>query len=147
MTTIDELIERCRKAEGGDRELDAEIASIVRYHPYGPFHWLDRSPEAVYAPTHAGWLGFTLPGEGTPRDAWASHEYTSSIDAITALIEKELPGWDWGAECLHEDRSYGKVWVHGWHDDTVVEDSAPTAPLALCLAFLLAIQSKETSDA
>ncbi len=89
---LTELLGRVEAATGPDRELDAAIASMIRYHPYGPFHWLDKSPEAVYAPTHAGWMGFTLPGEDGPRDAWASPEYTASVDAAIALVERVLPG-------------------------------------------------------
>jgi len=93
MTDILALLARVEAATGPDRELDAVIASQFRYHPYGSFHWLDRSPEAVYAPTHSGWMGFTLPGEDTPRDTWRSLAYTSSLDATVALVEKMRPGW------------------------------------------------------
>lgn len=136
---LQDLLDRVKAASGPDRELDAEIACQLRCHPYGPFHWLDKSPEAVFAPTYAGWVGFTLPGEDAPRGAWASPEYTASIDAILALIERELSGHMGGFEPCLGRAFYGKIiLVSKQMTQLMTTAKGATPALALCAAFLAA---------
>lgn len=83
-----------KRLEAGEisRELDAEVAALYRYHPYGPYHWLDASPELAFRPTSNGWLGAYDDGKDTPRSAWAAPCYTTSLDAAVALVERVFPG-------------------------------------------------------
>lgn len=118
MTDLSDLIERVRKAEGTDRQLDYALFC----------HFAPMEVASAWHPLHG-------------------HKYTSSLDAITALIEKKLPGAKksltelvvgWSSSVLILDAVDGSAVAEDFHAD------APTAPLALCLAFLLAIQSQDT---
>jgi hypothetical protein len=71
--------------------------------------------------------------------------YTASLDAITALIERELPGW---AHCHIQEKLRGCIgYIHNnrnfhdtqqrWH-----ECRAATPALALCAAFAKAMAEK-----
>ena len=94
-------------------------------------------------------------------DARTAPEYTSSIDAVVALIERELPGWAWkeGTCCVsddawlapdfnspdHGDRlrqelSYAKIEAGDILDVGIDIDRRPSGnpALALLLAFLKA---------
>lgn len=68
--------------------------------------------------------------------------FTSSIDAAVSLAERVMPGWDWGAKSFGEDGAQGKVWKHGWHDDTVIYADHSSPVIALVLATLRALQQK-----
>lgn len=67
---------------------------------------------------------------------------TASIDAAVSLAERVMPGWDWGMQSFGEDGAQGKVWKHGWHDDTVVRAYHASPTIALVLATLRALQSR-----
>jgi hypothetical protein len=56
--------------------------------------------------------------------------FTASIDAITALIERELPGWDWSITKAYE---YCEATL--WRYDPVFRSTAASPALALCAAF------------
>lgn len=134
MTDLSELIERVRNATGPDRELDGEITTALGDGPGDGWELITHSP-GMFMMDAGRWIkGGRI---RTPKP------FTASLDAITALIEKKLPGWDWGASSLGDDGTFGEIWEHGWHDDTVVNTTHRTAPLALCLAFLLALQSQD----
>ena len=60
----------------------------------------------------------------------------TSLDAAMTLVPE---GWDWCAETFGEDGAHGKVWRHGWHDDTVIHSNAATPALALTAASLRAL--------
>lgn len=149
---LSELLERVKAATGPDRVLDAAISAHFRYHPYGPFHWLDKSPEAIFAPTHAGWVGFTLPGEDTPRDAWASPEYTASVDAALEFSERVLRGWV-VADLCQNSRHAGDPWgctLAVYFGSTPSKNKSassgydfPTASLAIIAATMTALISQE----
>jgi hypothetical protein len=114
MTTRDEwlaLAGRCETAKGPDRELDADILSA-----WAP---LDRNG------TKAGWRM-----DGEPGD-WAK-PYTASLDAITALIERELPGRD-----VHSGTFRGRANGMIMNADRTAGPwrEAATEPLARCAAF------------
>lgn len=71
---------------------------------------------------------------GYPEKPW---NYTGSIDAITALIERELPGWGFGS-VVHDPADKMAV-AHVGHDDhNTYGTSATTEALARCAAFLRA---------
>lgn len=66
------LAARCEQATGADREIDKEIVAALGYSWRGMAYW-DNATSTK-----------TLPGSGF---------YTHSIDAITALIARKLPGF------------------------------------------------------
>lgn len=94
MTDLHALKERLEKATGPDRELDADMCRMI-----------DPSAWARYRI----WAGMPCgaPEEVLERDAarWVD-KFTSSIDAITALIEREMPGAQIGFDPIffEEDR-------------------------------------------
>lgn len=78
--------------------------------------------------------------------------YTASLDAITALIERELPGWDFTI-CSHrfDGSEHGKPYadlasqrfIDGDADEEEwAEAMAASMPLALTAAFLSAMIAK-----
>lgn len=76
-------------------------------------------------------------------------KYTSSIDAALALAERVLPGWLVSIDQLKTGWRCGLV-EFDREADLVIDDydvEAPTAPLAIVLATLIAVQSSETSNA
>jgi hypothetical protein len=40
---LESLLTALRATKKDSRELDAEIAILCRYHPYGPGHWITHS--------------------------------------------------------------------------------------------------------
>lgn len=125
MTDLSQLLEKVRTAEAGSRELDLEFWRLFDL----------KAPEAIAAGKEPlPWLWMV----------------TTSLDAIVALIERELPGWNiqqfknsegWMAR-LRSPRFdlFCTNVVDG------VEMRVPTGPLALCAAFLSALISKEKAD-
>lgn len=112
MTDLSDLIERVRKAEGPDRELDRAIGSLAG------------ASETTF-PQYE-------PDGVMPR-------YTGSIDAITALIAAKLPGWLVTME-FGEGKPCAMMLRPGFEDGRhVIIESAATLPLALCLALLVAL--------
>jgi hypothetical protein len=121
------LAERCEAAKG------------LNYHEH---HTLT---DAIL--TGCGFDGGFVGDDGS--DEWQRHDsngdsyfsgmITQSLDAITALVERELPGWDWhasthrgkGVSALN-DGSYDWRWI-----------TAATPTLALCAAFCRAMAARE----
>lgn len=63
--------------------------------------------------------------------------YTTSLDAITGLIERELPGWT----RLSCSDGWASIWMR--KKGLVESIHAPTEPLALCIAFVKAKEAKD----
>ena len=158
MQKLEELIAALEKATGPDRWCDANI------HVMAHGQTIEIFGGNIVSNGHCviGWLdpgkvnvNFTTSGIGEkiPR-------YTASIDAAVALVERVLPGWTWDIGGCPEDfltdkdkpfnaalmgpvsyavidREVGEEPVY----DTA-HASAPTAPLAICLAALLALQEQ-----
>jgi hypothetical protein len=141
MSDLMELLERVKAATGPDRELDAAIAAHFRYHPYGPDHWLNRSPEFRFFPTHDGWLAIECDGEMMPRDAWASPEYTESVDAALALIKRQFP-----SACIYPDITPGNH-ACGLRYGPSHKDTSFSAGATPAMAILAALLSALTSGA
>lgn len=148
MGEIEELIARVEGASGPDQEIDAAIACIFApsYRELLP-HW---SPEQRQ---------MMIPA------------YTSSLDAIVALIEEKLPGWMWRvATCSVSDDAWvapdfnhpelgdhylqylspadGSDPTEWWLEVTDVDRRPPGQPaLALCAAFLKALGALQQKEA
>lgn len=133
MTTREQwlaLAERCEKATGLDMEINVTIQAYV-----------------------SGWSAETLAYFLTDFRISRFDRYTASLDAITALIERELPKSSWlGGYAQQEDCDSDDGMPGGWgrlfpafseqfypkgdeeHERFLVEGCATTA-LALCAAF------------
>jgi hypothetical protein len=155
MTISQELVERVRGLTGPDREVDALIAALAdgrtvreNMHPEFGRQLLARNSRP---PHDEYWLD---------HPARVNPPVTASIDAALALAESVLPGW--AIDCQRipawaRGGLPGPVWGASMFSDDVPADdmmaalnsgsavhTAPTAPLALTLATLIAIQSSET---
>ena len=137
-TTWPALAERCEKATGPDRIIDGLIYMAMQSNP--PAYWEASASGLIWAwnspPPHPAGTG----------GRWACpDEFTASLDAITALIEKELPQSEdcWSVGALHTCQP---PWVGGvWGDDEKeVWARGRTPALALCAAFCRAMAEKSS---
>jgi hypothetical protein len=139
MTKYDDIIERLRKSEGPDRTIDGLIDVIERGgHEYVIGHEEGRFPQKAIYGTIADVMKM-LPNE----DGAAyinSPPFTASIDASIALAERMMPG-----EWIDIGGTTGSAqWECNIHTDYVeVQETAPTAPLAILLSLFLALQAKD----
>jgi hypothetical protein len=146
MTNLNDLIERLEKAEAGSRELDADIFRSLGYK--------------VKMLGHKGPLAgrfLAYPPDGPDRCEPARLAVTSSLDAAIALVERVLPGWSIELISSHNPKSWvsfvapparrdpehsiSDAWRAGI--SKLRATRAPTAPIALCIALLKALQAKE----
>jgi hypothetical protein len=114
------LAERCEKATGPEREIDAAIH------------------DAVYGGSEA--CGAVIRWGGGVQ--WIA-PYTSSLDAITALIERELPEMRWLCRTNNEG-GFGNLYRKATLDLSDFRAwpcYAATPALALCAAFCRACAS------
>ena len=114
-----ELIERLEKAEGGSRELDAEIALLSGWKVFSGDNWIG------------------------PGGDIAVPAYTTDINAALELVEAKLPGIlsriegneNYGAAALYRDR---------FHESCRIGVAvAKTRPLALVVALFKAIEGED----
>lgn len=94
MSALSDLIARVEGLKGPDRETDKLVEDTlwpnINFLPFNPNpnDWLvkigEKWVETVRYPR----------GVMTNKDRYVSR-YTASIDAVVALIERELPGWMW----------------------------------------------------
>lgn len=125
MTTVEELRalrERLEKAEGPDHDLDCAIGHELRV-------FTGRSAFYIQPP----------PGVHPDHPAGMFPNFTSSADETIALVERMLPGWEWG---INSDNS---AYVRRRESDGLLAISsiqsrrAETPALALCVALLSAL--------
>ena len=149
-----ELAERCEQATGPDREIDFKIGFATGWRR--DIH--DGNDMII------DWEGNMFP------DHYGSMlpSVTESLDAITALIERELPGWAWKVgtcsvsddawltpdfNCpMHGDRlkrelGYDRMKPGDLLDVGIDIELRPSgrAALALCAAFCRAMNEKEAN--
>ena len=141
------LIEKLANAEGGDRELDVEIAVLIRNVKHGDQTEVLAKPDNLGLPMlkkpepedecEAGtyWL--------VTRGGWvlrAAPNYTTSVDAALTLVPEN---WDITLEITS---SYRAAWLRQI-SATIRPDHNTNRPicLALCIAALKARQSEVLS--
>lgn len=151
MTDLSQLLEKVRTAEAGSRELDAEIeVQARRFRAYAV---------GLTDETRAKWIAVNDGIVCDPHTSYSAPHLTTSLDAIVALIERELSGendgpllyaragyWNDSAE---DGRPYLQTFSIATSAPTVLtdfEESGATEPLALCAALLSALISKEKAD-
>lgn len=159
---MSDLIAKLEKLEGPDREVDAEIvfdafASPVGKHKEdgGPIGYIDITDQPSWN------LGLRFPGKDREwfsacrkqikgetllieRDgsyvlmnSLRVPELTASLDAAIALVERVLPGWDWGRD---DDQ---RMYLYPPNTDECLSARGATPAIALLIALL---KAKEAQD-
>lgn len=121
MTDLKDLIAKCERATGGDRELDAAIATALD-------DWSEH------------WEAEDLHSE--PKLFKDCDDYTSSIDAALALCERVLPGiWYVLAKgrLQASEPLFGCEMLFGSDEQIAIADG-PTQALAIVIATLKALE-------
>lgn len=120
MTDLDALISRVRELKGPDREADGDV-------------W-----RCIHSDAPRGLRYGNVP------------KLTASLDATASLIERELPGYSWGARKMINGLGFATItrtdsyhdWFHGCCSFCRTA-TAETPTLALLLAFLTAIKERD----
>ena len=125
MTDLPSLIAAVEAASGPDREIDAMVAVHLGM--------IDEREAAI---------GFRLDKSGETKMVISPKvsRFTASIDAVVALIRREMPGVEWS---LHGGGETSFVFFEPDERPEHEPDEAPTEALALLLAFLRAVQAKQ----
>lgn len=140
------LVERLEAAECGSRELDALVFVAAANDPNT--YVIGPSPESIFSHV-PGWYA-----TGSDFSA-AADPVTTSLDAALALAERVLPGWYWRAGNTPIGRWHHGRYTHGWAHLSRKDASncdrgdeatgwAATAPLALCIAILKALNPEQS---
>jgi hypothetical protein len=139
----DEIIKRLREAKGPSKTLDADIAEAT-----------GTVPPRYYR--NVGYCDGSFGHDERSGICWIAKDYTASIDAALALVEKLLPGWHWTVTSDKREGVAGAwIWLERRFPEDTAEDipmlrnyeaEAPTAPLAILIALFTALQSKEAGN-
>jgi hypothetical protein len=142
MNDLQELLERVKNATEHNRELDADIATALGFK--------------------IEWKMANYIMELRPVIDWPPHgrepcpQFTASIDAALALVERKLPGWAYAI--IHEEGRGNVAYVHNnqsafegwstrpnpnrrWH-----EVRAATPALAILAALLSALSTAHKGE-
>lgn len=137
---LHEILERLEKAEGPDREIDAWLIFALDLEQ----RYIAGGKEPI--PRDIKWDGveFSLYDENGKHGFWGPHvvpEFTASLDAAVALVEKMLPEWWWrvngGSPATKGRLRTACVAPIGTHD--TINEIGMTAPLALLAAMAKAL--------
>lgn len=123
-TDLAELRRRVSEATGADRALD----NLIGFH-------LDGQPFCVRA-------GFD-PSAPEVGDGPLPPNYTASIDAALALVERKIPGATWSIAGGGVHKPSYDADVHG-HIGSGNAEYAPTPALALIAALLASLEDQGT---
>lgn len=135
-STLEELLLRVEGATEGSRELDADLWIAVGPRPMGDnfAHWIhDWEPGWEPGP-YAGDVQMVENG-----GVFTSPEFTASLDASLALVDRTLPGWLFIVDNLSRDRPYASLALN---DGPIADGKAATPPLAVIAALLSALISQ-----
>lgn len=140
--TPQELYNKVVNATGADREIDAALCITLNYAP-----WIDGDALnlRISDDDHGGWLDYEVDEDGKLIDCTdTAPNLTSSVDAVLALIERELPGWYISHIGADATGFPGAMKAFGWTVELAnelvdfVQGQAPTLPLSMLAAFLKA---------
>lgn len=82
---LQDLLARVTQANGADRDLDTDLCAVL----------FGATPEAT-ADMHRHLSRGLVPLGGYPEPFHSERRnFTASLDATLALVERVLPGWDW----------------------------------------------------
>lgn len=140
MTDIDTLIERVRGLEGPSREVDAAIDATLRVgsksmHEQAPWAWKNFP---IWQPSNQRGMCEVAHSNGKGGLCWDSQPFTASLDAVVALIERELPPGDFD---MWSRGGSTKAEVY-WSEDESAKAVHKSRAIALLLAFLTAMKEK-----
>lgn len=127
MTELRDLAEMLNAATGASRELDAEIANATGWR----LVWND-----VFDISVREWVDANGIYKAQEN---AQPNFTSSIDAALALVERLLPGWEWSVWRCGEVCG---ATVYNTPKDEIepsISSHAPTAPLSILRALVAAL--------
>lgn len=136
MTDLAQLIGRLKAASEGSRPLDWLIAEEIG--------------DEAFRLKAAAWPPFA-PGSKIDKGIPA---FTTSLDAIVALIERKLPGWTVARLGQNDDKTWHAELREGYltsYDRVATSSYRPgsrpaTPALALCIAFLRALQAQQETQ-
>ena len=132
MSNLQELLERVEKAEGGDRAIDTALELLLLSATTKEFPGADpRSGLVLILDAKERWV------------TCDADEYTASIDAAVALVERMLPGWK---VAIHIDTGGGAADAYVWNPESADPQHqafGETPALALIAALLRAMIAKE----
>lgn len=140
-----ELAARCEAAKEADREIDGLIEAALKWHLPGVYPKLT---DAAVWEADKGRVTVWFSKTGLEASVYAAPSYTASLDAITALIERELPAaWAWTLGQNIHHRTWG-VSINNLDDSGAPYSvcwgqSNHTPALALCAAFCRAMAERE----
>lgn len=133
------ILNRLRSAESGSRELDAMIAVSLQIMPSNAFQPCASSDAGTF-------------GTGA-HTFWHAPEYTTSIDAALALVERMLPDATidmYGPE-NEKPQKENRRWIVNVYKplayvglEYTSEARSPSAPLAILTALFTALAAKDS---
>jgi hypothetical protein len=133
MSRLTELLAKVEAATGPGRELDAAIFQAIDPEcPAGAVHMADPSHDpGDLTMGHYGAYTFT-----------SAPEFTASIDAALALVERALgKEWCWQVKSAIQHQCILWTLETDWDDRTPPTGYATTAPVAILAALLKALIS------
>jgi hypothetical protein len=138
-----EIARRAAEAEGEDERLDAEVAMLAFAPPGSKIEQSRINAQwCIYEPRTRGLETFCL-FEGVPHRFRLKGEFTTSVDAVLALIKEKLPGWGIELNFYPNETGWDAALTSPQPtrnpEDAQVIAEASTAPLALLSAFALAM--------
>lgn len=139
LSNLEQLRARVMEAKGEDREIDGDIDAAFRVGtPIVP-EWVWQN-----FPTwkHIGsGRVCCLHDDGSDGPNWASANFTASVDAALAFVNRVLPGWQINMHHYGEGSTIAEASIGNRAKATPV--NAATLPLALLAAALSALIEKE----
>lgn len=143
--TLSTLIADVEALTGPSREVDAAVYNAIVNDggrvAFKVQNWATE-PGCRLDRWHDGWL---VGKSDTDKYAEALPRYSASIDAVVALIEREMPGWYHGYHTSGGGAYEGCIYspdYNGMGTGISAERMGASPAIALLLAFLRAIEAR-----
>lgn len=131
MTDYSDLIERVGKAEGPDREIDADLVrTCCPGSRVSQYLASDEEPSVFHAHT----IGLNDRAD-VPR-------YTESLDAALSLVDRMLPGWTRSVDATLPEAGIAVDLYPPDQGSAGVRGDHKIEAIATCLALLRALEEK-----
>lgn len=142
MSNLPELLARVQAAKGPDREIDALVHCLDKGLTFQKFMRVNERQTRPDTPLGKAYSFRTEKGETA---IWQTEHYSESLDALAALAERVLPGYNIESGFRRRE---GSAWAIVWPDDGDRDDDyhagkAATEPLSRLAAILAAKIAKE----
>lgn len=136
LNQLHSLLERLEKANGPDREIDAEILVVLGILVKNEGRGYRRiGPDGTIK---TGWYVDLLDYWKWPTSVFEVEPLTASLDASVALVEKVLPGWDWQVGTCDSEQYVGHI-VEEFGMAALIWEYGPNPALALLTAMVKAL--------